>query len=69
MGERMEGEKGEMKLRLRQKGDLFCLGDSGAAIGDWGYLPKVLDTLGTSWYALATNERRKDERGSNYYLL
>lgn len=27
-----------MKLRLRQKGDLFCLGDSGAAIGDWGYL-------------------------------
>lgn len=37
MYERKEGKKGEMKLRLRQKGELFCLGDSGAAIGDWDY--------------------------------
>lgn len=33
----MEGERYEMKLRLRQKGDLFGLGDSGAAIADQDY--------------------------------
>lgn len=38
VGEEREGEKGEMELRLRQKGELFCLGDSGAAIGDWDYV-------------------------------
>ena len=26
-----------MELRLRQKGDLFCLGDSSAPIGDWDF--------------------------------
>lgn len=35
MDEKKEGRKGEIKLRLRQKGDLFCLGHFGAAIGDW----------------------------------
>ena len=37
MGERKEEEKSEIELRLRQKGELFCLGNSGAAIGDWDY--------------------------------
>ena len=33
-GYREGREEGEVELRLRQKGELFCLGDAGVPIGN-----------------------------------